>query len=431
MLEELNSNRSLTLLAPTNVAWMLYAFQQGISQEDIAQDTAQLEGILMGHIGWGKQSLGSIEYLQNVYIQTMNEGVLDIVRSSLSGNVVVKGCCDVDNQVKVIKTDYVVDPLFVVHVVDGVLLPESSFQVEQNFQEVQQVYGSQSGEDVQQGQLSPDTPMTVEELQALIAASAPPTAYVPNTPTSPTVDIGSSTLTLQQISEQLYATYEQYDQIPQSMSSQQSQDIAPNSPLLEKVQTTNAFDTAPSAQFPSPQQSLEEEDAEVEEIPGEILRIMDQALNREACMNISQVLQSDTELRSLETILVQTQLLQVLNDLAAELDYTLFAPSNEGIEKLVQSMGQSIEEELANGTTMEVILSYHVVPMEVLLAGERSGAKLQTTLKKDEVPLELTVKSIGNLAAIEGVGSEALVQRSLRACGVVIYVIDTLLLPFK
>eukprot|EP01026_Neomeris_dumetosa_P035529 TRINITY_DN284_c1_g1_i1.p4 TRINITY_DN284_c1_g1~~TRINITY_DN284_c1_g1_i1.p4 ORF type:complete len:237 (+),score=35.09 TRINITY_DN284_c1_g1_i1:341-1051(+) len=205
--------------------------------------------------------------------------------------------------------------------------------------------------------------------------------------------------------------------------------------VLQKVPTqnsTNAFDTAPISR--STNQEEEQQDSSVvdeDELPADILAIQAVYLDKK-CNNVSEVLASAPELANFKVILEQTDLMRVLDDLSTELDFTLFAPNNEGVESLIQEGGrESIEQQLTNTTTMEFILSYHVVPEKVVFAGYKSGDQLKTTLKQGDEPLALTLQNIGSNTAIRGIGKSANVVDNLLACGVTVYVIDAVLLPFE
>eukprot|EP01025_Chloroclados_australasicus_P060482 TRINITY_DN7767_c2_g1_i1.p1 TRINITY_DN7767_c2_g1~~TRINITY_DN7767_c2_g1_i1.p1 ORF type:complete len:744 (-),score=105.26 TRINITY_DN7767_c2_g1_i1:1637-3868(-) len=490
VVNELNSGKSQSLLVPTDEAWQTFVTQQGTTVDEFRTNQILLKAVLLNHVGWGQQQFGTLDRQENLQLLTLAESVLTVSRSALSGSIVVGGCCDVENTAKVLTTDAFLDAKFAVHVVDRIVLSEAAFEILSDASGASlspvdlstvspgedslgsETYGSSTAaesrspppiftDDVNDDYDSQNAPMSLQELRDLVS-NLPTTLYVPQTQQPQNTSLSPSpsplaqnpALTLAQISQQIEdaqpagtgtlllgqqlsaqnvadESEEQTLTVPEIEQQRSSQNDTAAQSVLEKLPTGNIFDNSPigNGTQPSTQSETEYEIGSYEdELPADILALQGRVFNYE-CQNVSEVLATESELSNFQTILLETELMRVLDDLSDKLQFTLFAPNNEGLEKIITEGGPSMESQLANRTTMEIILSYHVVPNQVLFAGLTSGSKLETTLKQEEEPLYLTLESLGSLTVIEGIGSSAIVQHMIQACNVTIYIIDSVLVP--
>eukprot|EP01025_Chloroclados_australasicus_P007191 TRINITY_DN1229_c0_g2_i2.p1 TRINITY_DN1229_c0_g2~~TRINITY_DN1229_c0_g2_i2.p1 ORF type:complete len:301 (-),score=54.38 TRINITY_DN1229_c0_g2_i2:433-1335(-) len=106
---------------------------------------------------------------------------------------------------------------------------------------------------------------------------------------------------------------------------------------------------------------------------------------------------------------------------------TIFAPTNEAIESLVQTLGlDSAEQLLSDMALLQTVLIYHILPQALTIADFEDGQEI-TTLEGDK----LTIDAEG-FFAIGGVGSDAeVVFFDIMAGEVVMHIIDNVLLPFE
>jgi len=108
---------------------------------------------------------------------------------------------------------------------------------------------------------------------------------------------------------------------------------------------------------------------------------------------------------------------------------TVFAPTNDAFDALLEALGTTAEELFSNSTLVAVLLSYHVVPGQALEAADLTdGMKLDTLLGESGDPLTVSIEDDG--VEIEAVGSTATVLVPDVAAGqAVVHVIDEVLLP--
>ncbi|MBS2969174.1 fasciclin domain-containing protein [Metabacillus sp. KIGAM252] len=98
--------------------------------------------------------------------------------------------------------------------------------------------------------------------------------------------------------------------------------------------------------------------------------------------------------------------------------YTVFAPTDQAFEKLLQDLGITAEE-LLNRKDLKNILLYHVVPGKVLSSDLKNGMKVKTLAGK-EVMISLDPVKVNNATVV---------KPDIEASNGVIHVIDTVLLP--
>jgi uncharacterized surface protein with fasciclin (FAS1) repeats len=106
--------------------------------------------------------------------------------------------------------------------------------------------------------------------------------------------------------------------------------------------------------------------------------------------------------------------------LSGEGPFTVFAPTDEAFAAAIEALGTTPEELLAN-PDLAGILTYHVLPGEVLAADIQSGA-FPTVNGAD---LNITVGDDGTVT----VNDATVTQADVQASNGVIHIIDTVLLP--
>lgn len=103
--------------------------------------------------------------------------------------------------------------------------------------------------------------------------------------------------------------------------------------------------------------------------------------------------------------------------------YTVFAPTNAAFAKLLDELGLSKEQLLANKALLTQVLTYHVLPARVLKAEVPVGAAITTVQGQT-----FTIDSA--LAITDGRGRKAgITATDVLASNGVIHVLDTVILP--
>jgi uncharacterized surface protein with fasciclin (FAS1) repeats len=110
--------------------------------------------------------------------------------------------------------------------------------------------------------------------------------------------------------------------------------------------------------------------------------------------------------------------------LASEGPFTVFAPTDDAFAALPDGTLQSLLQP-RNRDQLTGILTYHVVPAEVMAADVMAG-DVETV---NGAPFTVTVED-GNVVIVDAQGNEAMVtQTDIAASNGVIHVIDAVLLP--
>ena len=109
-------------------------------------------------------------------------------------------------------------------------------------------------------------------------------------------------------------------------------------------------------------------------------------------LSVVQVLQNDPDFSTLLTALEQENLLEVLDNLSSE--FTVFAPTNEAFNVLLESLEISVEELLALPNLSDILL-YHVLAGTVLFddAVDSAGQVIET-LNEDNIGISFTNDSL-------------------------------------
>ncbi len=138
--------------------------------------------------------------------------------------------------------------------------------------------------------------------------------------------------------------------------------------------------------------------------------------------NIVQVAQSLPDF----SILVEAVIAAGLADtLSAPGPFTVFAPTNTAFAALLQELGVTKEQLLANRPLLTAVLTYHVLPGRVLAADIRNG-QMPTTVQGQVFTLGIS----GGVSITDAQGRRAnVVTTDVTAANGVIHVIDRVILP--
>eukprot|EP01023_Acetabularia_acetabulum_P047718 TRINITY_DN5032_c0_g3_i2.p1 TRINITY_DN5032_c0_g3~~TRINITY_DN5032_c0_g3_i2.p1 ORF type:complete len:216 (-),score=46.21 TRINITY_DN5032_c0_g3_i2:351-998(-) len=129
------------------------------------------------------------------------------------------------------------------------------------------------------------------------------------------------------------------------------------------------------------------------------------------------------DLSILLAALEATGLDEALDDSEATL--TLFAPTNEAFAALIEDLGVTPEELLADSELVSPILLYHVVGDQALKSTKLTDGQEVTTLQGGT----LTITISGHMVTIVGMSSEAAVEKAdIKAGHSIIHKIDAVLL---
>ena len=143
-------------------------------------------------------------------------------------------------------------------------------------------------------------------------------------------------------------------------------------------------------------------------------------MNMEATQTIAEIAANNDNLTILTAALKSAGLDTMLME---DTKYTVFAPTDDAFAPVLEKLGVTKEELLANTDLLKKVLPYHVVPMEVKAADIPYGTDIETangktiSISEDNVITDAT----GNTANITGT--------DIMASNGVIHTIDTVLMP--
>ena len=143
-------------------------------------------------------------------------------------------------------------------------------------------------------------------------------------------------------------------------------------------------------------------------------------MNMEATQTIAEIAANNDNLTILTAALKSAGLDTMLME---DTKYTVFAPTDDAFAPVLEKLGVTKDELLANKDLLKTVLLYHVVPMEVKAADIPYGTDIETangktiSISEDNVITDAT----GNTANITGT--------DIMASNGVIHTIDTVLMP--
>jgi uncharacterized surface protein with fasciclin (FAS1) repeats len=143
-------------------------------------------------------------------------------------------------------------------------------------------------------------------------------------------------------------------------------------------------------------------------------------MNMEATQTIAEIAANNDNLTILTAALKSAGLDTMLME---DTKYTVFAPTDDAFAPVLEKLGVTKDELLANKDLLKTVLPYHVVPMEVKVADIPYGTDIETangktiSISEDNVITDAT----GNTANITGT--------DIMASNGVIHTIDTVLMP--
>lgn len=155
--------------------------------------------------------------------------------------------------------------------------------------------------------------------------------------------------------------------------------------------------------------------------------VTDNATNQEdttmqSTSTIVELAQSNEDLSTLVAAVVEADLVDTLN---SEGPFTVFAPTNDAFNNLLAELDITAEELLAREDLGD-ILTYHVVPAEVLAADLRGG-QMVTTVQGGELTVNISDSGVtltdanGNVANV--------IATDVDASNGVVHLIDAVVLP--
>jgi len=123
------------------------------------------------------------------------------------------------------------------------------------------------------------------------------------------------------------------------------------------------------------------------------------------------------------TLVAAVEAAGLVETLSSEGPFTVFAPTEEAFAAALEALDMTAEELLADTELLTSVLTYHVLPQEVL-------AETVVTLDGESVA---TVNGADVTISVDGdtvmVNDATVVQTDIMASNGVIHVIDTVLLP--
>ena len=143
-------------------------------------------------------------------------------------------------------------------------------------------------------------------------------------------------------------------------------------------------------------------------------------MNMEATQTIAEIAANNDNLTILTAALQSAGLDTMLME---DTKYTVFAPTDDAFAPVLERLGVTKEELLANTDLLKKVLPYHVVPMEVKAADIPYGTDIETANGKTISISDANVitDATGNTANITGT--------DIMASNGVIHTIDTVLMP--
>lgn len=149
--------------------------------------------------------------------------------------------------------------------------------------------------------------------------------------------------------------------------------------------------------------------------------VVDPMADTMATQNITEVAAGNPDLSILVAALQAAGLDQTL---ASDGEYTVFAPTNDAFAALLETLGVTQDELLADTDLLNSVLTYHVVPDAVVMAADIPYGSDIETVNGDAFSISdanVITSSSGNTANIT--------QPDVQATNGVVHVIDTVLLP--
>ena len=143
-------------------------------------------------------------------------------------------------------------------------------------------------------------------------------------------------------------------------------------------------------------------------------------MNTEATQTIAEIAANNDNLTILTAALQSAGLDTMLME---DTKYTVFAPTDDAFAPVLEKLGVTKDELLANKDLLKTVLPYHVVPMEVKAADIPYGTDIETANGKTISISDANVitDATGNTANITGT--------DIMASNGVVHTIDTVLMP--
>ncbi len=140
-----------------------------------------------------------------------------------------------------------------------------------------------------------------------------------------------------------------------------------------------------------------------------------------ATQNITEVAAGNPDLSILVAALQAAGLDQTL---AADGQFTVFAPTNDAFAALLETLGVTQDELLADTDMLTTVLTYHVVPEATVMAADIPYGSEIETVNGDSFTI-----SDANVITSSSGGTANITQPDVQATNGVIHVIDSVLVP--
>ncbi|WP_367107242.1 fasciclin domain-containing protein [uncultured Psychrobacter sp.] len=140
-----------------------------------------------------------------------------------------------------------------------------------------------------------------------------------------------------------------------------------------------------------------------------------------ATQNITEVAAGNPDLSTLVAALQAAGLDQTL---ASDGQFTVFAPTNDAFAALLETLGVTQDELLADTDLLTTVLTYHVVPDATVMATDIPYGSDIETVNGDAFTI-----SEDNVITASGGGTANITQPDVQATNGVIHVIDAVLVP--
>lgn len=140
-----------------------------------------------------------------------------------------------------------------------------------------------------------------------------------------------------------------------------------------------------------------------------------------ATQNITEVAAGNPDLSTLVAALQAAGLDQTL---ASDGQFTVFAPTNDAFAALLETLGVTQDELLADTDLLTTVLTYHVVPDATVMAADIPYDSDIETVNGDAFMI-----SEDNVITASGGGTANITQPDVQATNGVVHVIDAVLVP--
>ncbi|BAN04344.1 hypothetical protein YM304_40300 [Ilumatobacter coccineus YM16-304] len=442
LVETLSGEGPFTVFAPTDEAFAALLSDLGITAEELLADTDLLTSVLTYHVVPGAVLAETVVTLDGESVETVNGASVEI---SVDGDIVKV------NDANVTATDIEASN-GVIHVLDAVLLPPADDAMEEDAMEDDAMEEDAMEEDAMEEDAMADEPGTIVDVAVEAGSFTTLVAAVqaaglvetlssegPFTVFAPTDDAFAALLSdLGLTAQELLADTE-------LLTSVLTYHVVPGEVLAETVVTLDG-ESVETVNGASVEISVDGDVVMVNDatvtavdvdasngvihvIDSVLLPPADDAMEEDAMEEDAMADEPGTivdvavEAGSFTTLVAAVQAAGLVETLSSEGPFTVFAPTDDAFAALLSDLGLTAEELLADTELLTSVLTYHVVPGEVL-------AETVVTLDGESVE---TVNGASVEISVDGdvvmVNDATVTAVDVDASNGVIHVIDTVLIP--